>query len=122
MAKQENGKYLEEPPAVLEREFAARHQAFDLLIMAHMLAAVDTAHLCYEYDFRPTQSAEDKFIERKASFEQSMLAAEEQFVEVLQEVDWKDGSVKSTYEFLDIVSHPDFNVSLSLRARASVRT
>lgn len=43
-------------------------------------------------------------------------------MEELNEIDWKNGSVKSTYEFLDIVVHPDFTVSLSLRARASVCT
>lgn len=110
------------PPAVLEREFAERHEAFDTLIIRYMLTAVDCAHLCYEYDFRPTQSAEEKYRERKAAFEHYMLATEEQLVEELNQVDWKNGSVTSTYEFLDIVVHPDFGVSLSLRARASVRT
>lgn len=110
------------PPAILEREFTDRHEAFDKLIIANMLAAVHHAHLCYEYDFRPTQSAEAKYRERKAAFEHYMLATEEQLVEELNEIDWKNGSVKSTYEFLDIVVHPDFGVSLSLRARASVRT
>ena len=65
--------------------------------------AADSAHLCYEYDFRPTQNAEAKYRERRNAFEHDMLASEEQIVEELKEVNWKDGFVKSTFEFLDIV-------------------
>ena len=110
------------PPQVLEREFKEHHEAFEIRVMRYLLTAVDSAHLCYEYDFRPTQNAEAKYRERRNAFEHDMLAAEENVVEELKEVDWKNGYVKSTFEFLDIVVHPDFTVSLSLRARASVCT
>lgn len=110
------------PPQVLEREFAEHHEAFDIRVIRYLLTAVDSAHLCYEYNFRPTQNAEAKYRERRSAFEHDMLASEEDLVEELKEVDWKDGLVKSTFEFLDIVVHPDFTVSLSLRARASVCT
>ena len=50
-----------------------------------------------------------------------MLTAEETFMETLVAADWSDPVVKSTFEFLGIAKHPCFEVSLSLRARASVR-
>ena len=117
----QNGLPVDVPPEVIDRIMTKRHEEYDLLVMRVMLNAVHKAHLCYEYDFRAAMSPEEMYVARKTAFEEEMLTAEEMFIGKLKAADWIDPDVKSTYEFLDIAPHPDFEVSLSLRARASVR-
>ena len=118
----ENGLPLDVPPQVIERIMTQCHEDHDLLVMRTLLNTVFKAHLCYEYDFRAGMSPEEMYVARKTAFEEEILVAEEMIVLKLKATDWVDPDVKSTYEFLDIVPHPDFGeVSLSLRARASVR-
>ena len=114
----ENGVRLDVPPAVLERICNGTHEAYDKLIVRTMLKLANTAHVCYEYEFRATQSSEEKFEERKRFFETDILDMEETLIEILKKVEWDLDSAKHTYEFVDVVPHPDFEVCLG---SASVR-
>ena len=51
-----------------------------------MLKLANTAHVCYEYDFRATQSSEEKFEERKRNFEMEILDMEETFIDALKTI------------------------------------
>ena len=70
------------------------------------------AHLCYEYDFRATQSSEEMFNERKREFEEMLLAIEEYLIMDLLKIEWKNDDIKHTYEYVDVPAHPNFDVSL----------
>ena len=51
--------------SMLERICNKTHEAYDKMIIRTLLRLSHLAHLCYEYDFRPAQSPEEMFKERK---------------------------------------------------------
>ena len=114
----ENGKPVDRPPEELERICNKTHEIYDKMIIRTLLRLSHAAHLCYEYDFRAKQSPEEMFKERMRKFEEELLVLEEFLIEDLQKVEWNQESIQHTYEFVDVVPIPDFEVGLGY---ASVR-
>ena len=108
----ENGKKVDCPPEELERICNKTHEAYDKMIIRTLLRLSHLAHLCYEYDFRPAQSPEKMFKERKRNFEEEVLCNEGYLINDLLKLEWTLDSIKHTYEYVDVVPHPNFDVSL----------
>ena len=94
------------------------YEHYDKTAIRTLLRLSHAAHLCYEYDFRPAQSPEEIYQERKRNFEEEILCDEETVIGRLKKLDWDLESIQHTYEFVDVVPIPSFEVCLDY---ASVR-